>query len=291
MRRAHRRDQGRRGHGRARAGRGVLRRPRIRAAPARHLRDRNHHAGRAGLHLPRRPAPLPSRPAPRRASRRDARRGPGDGGGLRIPHPLRRASAHPGGARRRAAALRRRAGAGSLTDHRGPAPGCSPTSTSRSASSGAPRRRRRSPMCSRRPPDGRSPPGTIALAAVSAVREHLAAHPVEETRADVLERIAGIDRWTIARHFRAAFGTSPDRYRTMRRLEVARSAIAGGAALADAAATAGFADQSHMTRHFKRAYGITPGRWAAATAATRPASSCACSPPSPRRPRAARHEG
>jgi AraC-like DNA-binding protein len=117
------------------------------------------------------------------------------------------------------------------------------------------------------------PTGTVALAAVSAVREHLASHPAGETRADVLERIAGIDRWTIARHFRAAFGTSPDRYRTMRRLEVARSAIAAGAALADAAATAGFADQSHMTRHFKRAYGITPGRWAAATAVTRPASS------------------
>jgi AraC-like DNA-binding protein len=113
------------------------------------------------------------------------------------------------------------------------------------------------------------PAGTVALNAVSAVREHLAAHPAEETRSDVLERIAGIDRWTIARHFRAAFGTSPDRYRTMRRLEVARTAIANGAALADAAATAGFADQSHMTRHFKRAYGITPGRWAAATAVTR----------------------
>jgi AraC-like DNA-binding protein len=129
--------------------------------------------------------------------------------------------------------------------------------------------------------------GTIALAAVSAVREHLAAHPAEETRAPALERIAGIDRWTIARHFRAAFGTSPDRYRTMRRLEVARRAIAAGAALADAAATAGFADQSHMTRHFKRAYGITPGRWAAATRLTRPASSGAFSPRWRRPPREA----
>jgi AraC-like DNA-binding protein len=51
----------------------------------------------------------------------------------------------------------------------------------------------------------------------------------------------------------------------MRRLALARAAIASGTSLADAAATAGFADQSHMTRHFKRAYGLTPGRWAAVT--------------------------
>jgi len=35
----------------------------------------------------------------------------------------------------------------------------------------------------------------------------------------------------------------------------------GGMALVDAAATAGFADQSHMTRHFVSAYGVTPSRW------------------------------
>jgi AraC-like DNA-binding protein len=48
----------------------------------------------------------------------------------------------------------------------------------------------------------------------------------------------------------------------MRRLELARAAIASGAPLAAAAAGAGFADQSHMTRQFVRAYGLTPGRWA-----------------------------
>jgi AraC-like DNA-binding protein len=105
----------------------------------------------------------------------------------------------------------------------------------------------------------------VDLKAVSAVREHLAAHPAQATRADALERIGGIDRWTIARQFRAAFGTSPVRYRTMRRLALARAEIASGASLVDAAVTAGFADQSHMTRHFKRAYGLTPGRWAAVT--------------------------
>ena len=105
----------------------------------------------------------------------------------------------------------------------------------------------------------------IDTAAVAAVREHLAAHPSEETRAADLERIAGMDRWSVARQFRQAFGTSPDRYRRMRRLAVARDAIAAGEPLAAVAAGTGFADQSHMTRHFTRAYGLTPGRWAALT--------------------------
>jgi AraC-like DNA-binding protein len=112
-------------------------------------------------------------------------------------------------------------------------------------------------LTGRRPSDGR-----IDMAAVERVREHLAAHAQQLTSASTLERIAGLDRYTLARHFRRAYGTSPDRYRTMRRLALARAAIEAGVPLARAAAEAGFADQSHMTRQFARAYGITPGRWA-----------------------------
>jgi AraC-like DNA-binding protein len=108
---------------------------------------------------------------------------------------------------------------------------------------------------------------TIDLRAVELVREFLAAHAAEQTPASTLEQIAGVDRFTLARHFRHAFGTSPDRYRTMRRLALAREAIERGQPLARAAADAGFADQSHMTRQFKRTYGLTPGRWAGAVAA------------------------
>ena len=104
---------------------------------------------------------------------------------------------------------------------------------------------------------------TIDIRAVRLVRDYLAAHATEHTSASVLEKIAGIDRFTINRHFRWAFGTSPDRYRTQRRLERARTAIDSGQSLARAAAEAGFADQSHMTRQFKRTYGVTPGRWIA----------------------------
>src|SRR6202023_2508340 len=106
----------------------------------------------------------------------------------------------------------------------------------------------------------------IAVAgAVDLARDYLAAHAREQTSASILEKIAGTDRFTIARHFRWAFGTSPDRYRTLRRLALARAAIESGRSLARAASEAGFADQSHMTRQFKRTYGLTPGRWMALT--------------------------
>ena len=108
--------------------------------------------------------------------------------------------------------------------------------------------------------------GPIDLAAVERVRDYLAAHACDQTPASTLERIAGIDRYAIARQFRRAYGTSPDRYRTMRRLGLARAAIQSGVPLARAAVEAGFADQSHMTRQFVRAYGLTPGRWARAFA-------------------------
>ena len=67
---------------------------------------------------------------------------------------------------------------------------------------------------------------------------------------------------TGARHFRRAYATSPDRYRTMRRLALARRAIQDGVPLAAVAAESGFADQSHMTRQFKRVYGVTPAVYA-----------------------------
>jgi AraC-like DNA-binding protein len=115
-------------------------------------------------------------------------------------------------------------------------------------------------------------PTAIDVGAVELARDYLAAHAREQTAASTLERVAGTDRFTLARHFRRAFGTSPDRYRTMRRLQLARAAIERGLPLAQAAARSGFADQSHMTRQFKRAYGFTPARWTALTAAGRPAA-------------------
>jgi AraC-like DNA-binding protein len=106
---------------------------------------------------------------------------------------------------------------------------------------------------------------TIDLPAMERVRDHLAAHAGEQTPAATLEAVAGMDRFAIVRQFRRAFGTTPDRYRTQRRLAMARRAVEAGLPLARVAADCGFADQSHMTRQFHRTYGMTPARWASLT--------------------------
>lgn len=104
---------------------------------------------------------------------------------------------------------------------------------------------------------------TSCAIAVERARQFLAENFGRVVASEELESLAGLDRYALARHFRARLGTSPYRYLTMRRLDHARSCLRAGQALADAAFASGFADQSHMTRHFKRAYGLPPGRWQA----------------------------
>jgi AraC-like DNA-binding protein len=104
------------------------------------------------------------------------------------------------------------------------------------------------------------------LRAVRLARDLLDAGVRDGVSSGELEAASGVSRYALARHFRVCLGTSPYRYLVMRRLDRVRALIAGGMALAEAAAEAGFADQSHMTRAFKKAYGLSPGRWAAMAA-------------------------
>jgi AraC-like DNA-binding protein/quercetin dioxygenase-like cupin family protein len=104
----------------------------------------------------------------------------------------------------------------------------------------------------------------LALDALMRVRDLIASHPTRRHSMAELERLSGLDRWTLARQFRMAFGTSPSRFRILRQLDYVRRTLKPGTSLAEAALDAGFADQSHMSRHFKLAYGLTPARWAAA---------------------------
>lgn len=110
---------------------------------------------------------------------------------------------------------------------------------------------------------GQQPPsGAPFHQAVERVRDFLAAEASRTIASEELEKLSGLDRFALARHFRAAFGTSPHRFQVGRRLARARTMIAEGVPLSETAITTGFADQSHLTRHFSARFGLTPGRWA-----------------------------
>jgi AraC-like DNA-binding protein len=104
-------------------------------------------------------------------------------------------------------------------------------------------------------------PVTADTTALTRVADVLSDTRGPPPRAEQLETISGLDRFSLTRQFRRTFGTSPDRFRVLLRLEAARARIVRGEALAEIAAECGFADQAHMTRQFAKAYGIAPGRF------------------------------
>jgi AraC-like DNA-binding protein len=101
-------------------------------------------------------------------------------------------------------------------------------------------------------------------AALERTRAFLDAEKTRVVSSAELEAIAGLDRYALARQFRAAYGTSPYRYLLLRRLDWVQRGILGGRSLADLALEAGFADQAHFSRMFKAAFGLSPARFRAA---------------------------
>ena len=97
-----------------------------------------------------------------------------------------------------------------------------------------------------RPSRGRKP---VAERGVRLAREFLIAEARRTVASEELERVAGLDRFALARQFRAAYGTSPHRFQVGRRLVQARRAIMDGVSIADAAA----ATRASPTRAISRA--------------------------------------
>jgi AraC-like DNA-binding protein len=81
-----------------------------------------------------------------------------------------------------------------------------------------------------------------------------------------LAALSGVSRFQLLRGFAREVGITPHAYLVQRRVCLARQFLVNGHTPAQAAAQAGFADQSHMTRAFVRYLGITPGRYRAAIA-------------------------
>ena len=112
-----------------------------------------------------------------------------------------------------------------------------------------------------RPAPARGTPPSVAraLARLDAIPER----PV--TLAD-LAALSGVSRFQLLRGFVRAVGITPHAYLLQQRVRLARRLLVAGRRPAEAAAEAGFADQSHLTRAFRRQLGVTPARYRAGLA-------------------------
>lgn len=100
---------------------------------------------------------------------------------------------------------------------------------------------------------------TADAARIARVQERLADLSLPTPSLAELAALAGLGRFQLLRRFRSACGLPPHAWLLQQRAERARALIARGTPIAEAAAQAGFADQSHLTRVFARSFGYTPG--------------------------------
>lgn len=101
-------------------------------------------------------------------------------------------------------------------------------------------------------------------AAVTAAKTMIDDDPTAAITLADLAAEARLSRFQLVRNFAKAVGLTPHAYIVQRRIDLARRLIGTGMPLAEAAFTAGFADQSHMTRVFVSKYGLSPGAYAEA---------------------------
>lgn len=83
-------------------------------------------------------------------------------------------------------------------------------------------------------------------------------------------RAAGLSPFHLHRLFTEQTGLTPREFRETVRLRLARRGIERGLPPAEAAALAGFYDQSHLSRAFRRHMGCTPGGYASGLASRGP---------------------
>lgn len=105
-----------------------------------------------------------------------------------------------------------------------------------------------------RPP----PPPRHASRAVARARAHLRERFNEPVSLEQLAGVSGLSRFHLVHTFTREVGLSPHAYQVHIRIERACTLLRAGMPPVVAAASTGFADQSHFTRHFKRIMRVTP---------------------------------
>jgi AraC-like DNA-binding protein len=112
------------------------------------------------------------------------------------------------------------------------------------------------------------PPIARAPRAVRRARAFLHDAFADKITLDELAAHAALDKFHLARAFRAEVGLPPYDYLIHLRVSRARELLRCGVRVADAAQAVGFCDESQLHRHFRRIVGVSPGAYARGFAAS-----------------------
>lgn len=103
---------------------------------------------------------------------------------------------------------------------------------------------------------------SVAPTAVERAKDYICDNFVATFSIAEVAAAVGLSTSRLAHAFRARFHLSPGAFGMSLRIDYARRLLFKGVTIPEAAARAGFADQSHLTRNFRRSVGPTPGAYA-----------------------------
>lgn len=96
---------------------------------------------------------------------------------------------------------------------------------------------------------------------LAALRVRLETEPERPFSLEDMAELACMSKYHLVRAFRREAGLTPHRFQLQNRVRKGQRLLAGPATVAEAAAAAGFCDQSHFDRQFKRLVGLTPAAY------------------------------
>ncbi|MEC1803112.1 helix-turn-helix domain-containing protein [Bacillus altitudinis] len=93
------------------------------------------------------------------------------------------------------------------------------------------------------------------------VQQYIETHLTENISLDDLGELVSMNKYSLLRAFTKFRGITPYRYLQTVRVNFAKELLAQGVKPVDAAASAGFSDQSHLSHFFSEFIGLTPGQY------------------------------
>lgn len=93
---------------------------------------------------------------------------------------------------------------------------------------------------------------------LASLRTRLETEPELPCSLEDMAALICMSKYHLVRAFRREAGLTPHQFQLQNRVRKGQRLLGGPATVAEAAAAAGFCDQSHFDRHFKRLVGLTP---------------------------------